>query len=74
MNKRDVLRLKPGQRLVYGDSMWTSEMRGKSRQGEVLHVTPRGGIRVLNQFGFEEWVPYHFAIYADDNVWWKHSG
>ena len=71
MNQRDALKLEQGQRVIYGDSMWSSEIL-KARQGEVLFVTPRGGIRVCNQFGREEWVPYHHVISAPDhNCWWK---
>jgi hypothetical protein len=77
MNKRDALKLEHGQRVIYGDSMWIGEMLqwegGKARQGEVLFVTPRGGIRVRNQFGREEWVPYHHVIRADHDCWWKRS-
>ena len=71
MDKRSALKLNPGQRIIYGDSMWTVEIR-KAREGEVLFVTERGGIRVCNQFGDEEWVPYHHIISAPDfNCWWK---
>jgi hypothetical protein len=71
MNKRDALKLEPGRRVIYGDSMWTAKIR-KAREGEVLFVTPNGGIRVRNQFWQTEWVPYHHVISAPDfDCWWK---
>jgi hypothetical protein len=58
MRKRDALKLEPGQRVIYGDSMWTAEMTqwegGKARQGEVLFVTPGGrntGVQSMGQGG-----------------------
>jgi hypothetical protein len=71
MNKRDALRLEPGQRVIYGNSMWTVKI-DKAREGEVLFVTRNGGIRVRNQFGDTEWVPYHHVISAPDfDCWWN---
>jgi hypothetical protein len=58
MNKRDALELKRGETIVYGDSMWTVEVR-RWRSGTVQFVTQRGGILVVNEWGTEEWVPYH---------------
>jgi hypothetical protein len=64
MNKRDALRLQPGQTICYGNSMWTAECTLR-RKAEVIHVTPNGGIKVrdLNPNDTPtdrvHWVPYH---------------
>lgn len=58
MNKRDALRLKPGQLIAWADSMWTAKSKVYD-EGTVLSVTPKGGIKVRNSSGRTEWVPYH---------------
>jgi hypothetical protein len=61
MHKRDALRLREGDRITFGRSQWTLEMDryGGWQEGTVLFVTPRGGIRVRNDRGGEEWVAYN---------------
>jgi hypothetical protein len=77
MKKAKVLRLKPGQVITFGDHTYTACCT-RVWQGEVLHVTPRGGIRVkvtdekpwygpaeyARRYGGNEtrWVPYHHII------------
>lgn len=60
MRKRDALRLQAGDRITYGHSQWTLDMDryGGWREGVVLFVTPRGGIRVRLDNGAEDWVAY----------------
>lgn len=60
MNKRDALRLKPGDRIGFGHSMWAADIdrAGSYEVATVVHVTPRGGIKV-RLGGRERWVPYH---------------
>lgn len=67
MNKRDALRLKAGDTLVFGHSQRTAECARESsfRNGTVLFVTPKGGIRIRNDRGVEEWVPYHHVYSAE---------
>lgn len=61
VSKRDALRLKPGDFVVFGDKQrtllctWVSE-------GHVVHVTPRGGVKVRTREGAVRWVPYHHII------------
>jgi hypothetical protein len=45
MKKANALRLKPGQVITFGDHTYTARCT-RVWQGEVLHVTPRGGIKV----------------------------
>lgn len=74
MNKRDALRLKPGDIILYGDSMWSRlvDQHSDWQRGEVIHVTPRGGIKVVHlgpasadpakkkkRQHVHVWVPYH---------------
>lgn len=71
MNKRDALRLRRGDTIVYGNSKWTEKVTWQ--RGRVLHVTGNGGIRV-RPVGYVDsgdtsvdhkdarspvWVPYH---------------
>lgn len=60
MQKRDALRLEPGEKIRFGDSMWSEQCdrNGSWREGVVVHVTPNGGIKVRTSGG-EQWVPYH---------------
>jgi hypothetical protein len=71
MNKRDALRLKPGDIIMFGNSMWSEKVYSGAgpRWGQVLQVTPKGGIRVelLKDYsnaptGVLLWVPYHHVI------------
>jgi hypothetical protein len=57
MTKQKALRLRTGQRITFGDSMWTRDVH-HWRSGTVIRVTPRGGILIDTGSG-EEWVPYH---------------
>ena len=61
MNKRDALRLEPGDWIAFGHSMWSAEVdrNGLWRRGRVIHVTPQGGIKVMTEDGRLQWVPYH---------------
>jgi hypothetical protein len=45
MKKAEALCLKPGQVITFGDHAYTARCT-RVWQGEVLHVTPRGGIKV----------------------------
>jgi hypothetical protein len=61
MRLKEALRLTPGQRIGFGHSMWTRQIDrdGTYEEGEVMHVTKRGGIRIRTDDGREVWVPYH---------------
>jgi hypothetical protein len=70
VNKRDVLRFKLGEKIRFGNSMWSEKVcrHGKWQTGTVLYVTENGGIRVrlhdddenlTNELG---WVPYHHVL------------
>lgn len=63
MHKRDALKLKEGDLITFGNSMWSAEVDREDgwREGTVLYVTPKGGIRVRVTSGREDWVPYHFV-------------
>jgi hypothetical protein len=65
MRKSAVLRLKRGDHVLFGNkgrfpTMWW--------EGVVLHVTPRGGIKVRattigsNKYADIRWVPYHYVV------------
>lgn len=72
MNKRDALRLKPGDLIVYevpSAKVWDRY----GGEAEVLTVTPNGGILVKDfhydeeggrRIGPKHWVPYHHIVYA----------
>lgn len=57
MNKRDALRLSVGEWVAFGNSARTADVLAW-RRGQVVHVTPKGGIKVRTASG-EEWIPYH---------------
>jgi hypothetical protein len=61
------LRLKRGDRITYGHSMWAeNNYRSRSwRHGTVIAVTERGGIKVQDESGFKLWVPYHHVGWID---------
>lgn len=76
MRLREALRLRPGDRIDFLDHARIKYATARYK-GEVIFVTPRGGIRVrvveeepwygpakyARQFrGYETWVPYHFVI------------
>lgn len=61
MNKRDALKLRAGDTITFGSSMWTARV-AKAETGQVVSVTLRGGIKVRVSSGAERWVPYHHAI------------
>jgi hypothetical protein len=61
LRKSDALKLRPGQTIRYGDSMWSRQCDHNWREGKVLFVTAQGGIRVRTMFG-EQWVPYHHVL------------
>ena len=56
LRKSDALKLRPGQTIRYGDSMWSRKCDHNWYEGKVLFVTSQGGIRVQTTFG-EQWVP-----------------
>ncbi len=60
MHKRNALRLKAGDRIGFGHSMWAADIEWADsyQVATVVHVTPRGGIKVRLR-GRERWVPYH---------------
>jgi hypothetical protein len=78
MKKAKALRLKPGQIITFGDQTYTA-LCTRVWQGEVLQVTPRGGVKVkvtdekprygraeyACRYGDNEvrWVPYHHIIH-----------
>lgn len=65
MHKREALRLRTGDRIGYGHSMWTVEIDKKNSysRGAVVRVTPKGGILVkADDYGTEVWVPYHHVV------------
>jgi len=64
MNKRDAIKLRPGDIVLYGPSMWSEQCIGRTREGTVKHVTPKGGILVVDVNGYEHWVPYHHVLEA----------
>lgn len=76
MNKRDALRLKPGDEISFCDHHHTAQA-SQWWTGEVLHVTSKGGIKVRvtegradgwrgpgtgPDVGTERWVPYHHVV------------
>lgn len=68
MRLRDVLNLKPGDRIRYGDH-WETAKCQRFACGEILHVTSAGGVRVevleandRDRAGYQEWVPYHHVL------------
>lgn len=64
MTKKDALRLRRGDHIDFGHSQWTADhLDSDWRTGEVLAVTPRGGIRVRAYGSREpEWVPYNWVL------------
>ena len=73
MNKRDVLRLKPG------DVVDTARDPGRIFCGRVVRVTARGGVLVALPGG-NQWFPYHhlsrppFVPQSDDELHKINSG
>lgn len=79
MDKRQALRLKPGDKIVYGHSARSIDMTWDDtgyHTGEVVLVTLNGGIKVRNikrqrrEFAEQPvsgtaWVPYHHALRPD---------
>lgn len=77
MKKAKALKLNPGQIITFGDHPYTAHCT-RVWQGEVLHVTDRGGIKVkvtdekpwlgsveyARRYGDNEvrWVPYHHVF------------
>jgi hypothetical protein len=68
MNKRDALRLKPGDLILYGSyqSFQRCIRTDGFHHGEVIYVTPNGGIKVemlhpdgVTPKGANAWVPYN---------------
>jgi hypothetical protein len=61
MRKSEALKLRPGQKIRFGDSIWSRKCDHNWAEGIVLHVTPKGGIRVQTEEG-QRWVPYHHVL------------
>lgn len=61
MQKRDSLKSKTGDGIIYGYAQQTQHCHERL-YGKVLHVTKAGGIKVRNARGQDEWVPYHHVI------------
>jgi hypothetical protein len=74
MRKSEALRLKPGDEIIWADSMWTLKAKHVAK-GVVIHVTPSGGIKVRETsrrgvgwrpYRQDEirayWVPYHHVV------------
>ena len=61
MRKSDARKLRPGQRIRFGDSMWSRKCDHNWYEGKVLFVTAQGGIRVQTASG-DQWVPYHHVL------------
>jgi hypothetical protein len=61
VRKSDVLKLRPGDKIRFGDSAWSRKCDHNYEEGKVLFVTARGGVRVETDFG-ELWVPYHHVL------------
>jgi hypothetical protein len=76
MRKAEVLRLKAGQYVCWGDRSRASAGPGPSPwgqtyEGEVMFVTGNGGVRVReHESGQERWIGYHHVIHTDGTVWW----
>ena len=75
MNKRDALRLRPGDHTLYGEhTRMDACIRGSGfHAGRVIHVTPNGGIKVemlhpngITSYGRTEWVPYHHVLRKEE--------
>jgi hypothetical protein len=62
MQKRQALRLKPGDWVIYGDSQWSQRVR-RWRIGCVRHVTRRGGIKLSDG----RWIGYHHVLRKEEN-------
>jgi hypothetical protein len=45
LRKADALKLRPGQTIRYGDSMWSRNCDHNWREGKVLFVTAQGWVR-----------------------------
>jgi len=63
MRKTDALKLKPGQMIRFGDSMWSRNCDHNWQEGVVLWVTKNGGIRVRTKIGLK-WVSYSHVLKA----------
>jgi hypothetical protein len=63
VRKSDVLKLKPGQTIRFGDSMWSRDCDHNWQEGTVLWVTANGGIRVRTKIGLK-WIPYSHVLKA----------
>jgi hypothetical protein len=74
MRKADALRLRPGDKVLWGHSSRVEDVvrAGSAAHGRVVRVTPRGGVQVQEvdrkewhgpqTDGPVYWVPYHHII------------
>jgi len=70
MTKKDALRLRPGDRVVFGPSAQVAKCIGLTEEGEVQHVTKKGGLLVSVMRGHEpartydepKWIRYSHVI------------
>lgn len=62
MNLADAKKLKPGDRVSFGDAQHTRRC-SRFDEGVVVFVTGRGGVK-LRPIGrtVERWVPYHHLV------------
>ena len=63
MKKSDALKLRRGDLILFGDRMHTAKCN-YTIEGEVLCVSPRGGIRIRTDGGGEQWTSYHLVQWA----------
>jgi hypothetical protein len=75
MHKRDALKLRAGDYILYGSSANTLEsiQADGFHWGRVLHVTSKGGIKIerlkpdgISSYGLEAWVPYHHVLRSEN--------
>jgi hypothetical protein len=78
MRKADVLRLKAGQYVCWADHSRGGRNRptpwGHIWEGEVVFVTPKGGVKVReHETGEERWIGYHHVMHTRGWVWWRNE-
>jgi hypothetical protein len=73
VSKRVALKLKPGDRIIYGERKTLAK---HLEEGRVIHVTPKGGVKIEmvtrsgRMTGVTMWVPYHFIYEIDEHRMW----
>jgi hypothetical protein len=61
VRKSAALKLHPGQRIRFGDSIWSRNCDHNWHEGRVLWVTENGGIKVQTKLG-PRWVSYSHVL------------